>query len=126
MRVFENYEMFKLKCSICGSRNKIHTEILNPMKEMVGYTLTCCNCGEHKKFLLDYKMNGVESDQSIAFKKGKQHCIQKSYCSKKDCPLYGTCNIGQHDVDFKEPKEIENTNKEPSIDFELIQNPNFL
>ena len=29
MREFEKYEMFKTKCPVCGSKNKVHTELMN-------------------------------------------------------------------------------------------------
>jgi hypothetical protein len=102
MREFEKMEMFKIKCPVCGSRNKVHTELMNKFNKFVGYSLKCCNCGNYNQFLLDHETNGKE--HNLPYRQGKERCIQPSYCNKKDCPLHGTCNMEYNDVDFNDKK----------------------
>lgn len=125
MREFEKYEMFKTKCPVCGSKNKVHTELMNRQDKFVGYSLKCCNCGGYKQFLLDYDTNGKE--QMLPYKNGKQRCIQPSYCPRKDCPLYGTCTVEKDDVDFK-PQYSKNQEDDDDnhVSVELFHKPRFL
>lgn len=88
MRIFEKYEMVKIKCPVCGCKNKVHTELLDRNGVFKGYSLKCCNCGNYNRFLLNYEDNGKENE--LIFDNGRQRCIQPSFCPRKDCKLYGT------------------------------------
>ena len=88
-REFEHRHMVRQKCAICGCKNKVHTELLDLDNNLVGYSLTCCACGNKMKFSLDYKNNGT--GKKVKIHDGKQTCIQPSFCPRKDCKLYGTC-----------------------------------
>ena len=126
MREFEKYEMFKTKCPVCGSKNKVHTELMNYHNKFVGYSLKCCNCGNYNQFLLDYDTNGTKN--KVPYKDGTQRCIQPSYCPRKDCPLYGTCNVEQDDVEFKpQSARPDSENYDSStILVEVLHKPKFL
>lgn len=125
MREFEKYEMFKLKCPVCGSRNKVHTELFNRHNKFAGYSIKCCNCGNYNQFLLDYETNGKES--LYPYINGKQRCIQKHYCPKKDCPLYGTCNTKLDDVDFnKNENDIPDSDDDNIISIKVLNTSRFL
>lgn len=124
MREFEKYEMFKTKCPVCGSKNKVHTELMNNYNKFVGYSLKCCNCGNYNQFLLDYETNGKMS--KIPYKNGKQRCIQPSYCPKKDCPLYGTCTVEKDSINFNEPKKNIYDPKDNTVSIDVINTPRFL
>lgn len=104
MREFEKFEMFKMKCPVCGCKNKLHTELMDKYNRFLGYTLKCCNCGNTYTFLLDAYNNGQE--KPVPVKTGKERCIQLTYCNRKGiCPLYGTCTVEINDVDFKPAKK---------------------
>ena len=54
-REFATSEVIRQKCSICGSKNKLYTEIQYKGIHY-GYMLTCCNCG-HVDIFMD-SLNG--------------------------------------------------------------------
>ena len=123
MREFEDREMVKSKCIICGCKNKLHTELLNRSRKFIGYKLTCCACGNSNDFMLNYKENGIPTPEPIdVYMMGKQKCIQPSYCPRKDCKLYGTCNPEKN----KKPKPTKQPSNENILNVEVINRPNFL
>ena len=126
MREFEFYEMIKIKCPVCGCKNKVHTELLDRYNVFKGYSLKCCGCGNYNQFLLNYKDNGNRDDAPV-FVNGKQRCIQPSFCPRKDCKLYGTCKKNIKYVDSNRfqvpPKHLSNEN---ILDVEVYEKPNFL
>ena len=125
MREFEKMEMFKIKCPVCGSKNKVHTELMNKDSKFVGYSLKCCNCGNYNQFLLDHDTNGKENN--LPYSQGLQRCIQPSFCPRKDCALYGTCNMKYNDVDFNDKKgTIENLDDENVSHIEIFHKSRFL
>lgn len=132
MREFEKYEMFKSKCPVCGSKNKVYTELMSITDKFVGYSLKCCNCGNYKQFILDHHSNG--KIYNTPNKNGKQHCIQMSYCPKKDCPLYGTCKLKNNAVDFPDngKKDFQTINDggsledQNTVDMVVLNSPKFL
>jgi len=128
MREFEKYEMFKTKCPVCGSKNKVHTELMNINDNFAGYSLKCCNCGNYNQFLLDHHTNGRVIQWP--YKNGKQRCIQFSYCPRKDCALYGTCNLDCDSVDFEENEQNNCVPGDDEVDntaiIEVVNTPRFL
>ena len=133
MREFEKYEMFKAKCPVCGCKNKVHTELKSITDRFVGYSLKCCGCGKYNEFILDHHSNGKLF--SIPHKKGIQRCIQMSYCPKKDCPLYGTCNLDHNSVNFDDKNlkksynpcgENDNMNEDDTVTMTVLNGPKFL
>ena len=132
MRIFEKYEMRKQKCHICGSRNKVHTELLNRQGKFVGYTLKCCNCGRVDTFFLDYKTNGCPFVQrEHDYIEGKDRCIRSSYCPKTNCRLYGKNAMDPESNKFKDDDcKPKNPNYDDDYDtdatVELIHKPRFL
>ena len=54
MREFEDLEMTKQKCFICGCKNKVHTELFDRTNRFIGYRLKCCACGNTHDFLLNH------------------------------------------------------------------------
>jgi len=86
-REFELRELRSIKCPICGSRNKLHTELLDPRnREFVGYTFKCCSCGHVTEMLLDAKNNGKSHESYVS---GRSMCIQPSFCPHTECPFHG-------------------------------------
>ena len=125
MREFEKYEMFKMKCPVCGSKNKVHTELISKENKFIGYSLKCCNCGNYNQFLLNYETNGKNSQ--LPYKDGIQRCIQPSYCPRKDCALYGTCNMTYNDVQFNDKKTTNCTLDDDNVShIEIFHTPRFL
>jgi hypothetical protein len=121
MREFEKFEIFKTKCPVCGSRNKVHTEIMNADKELVGYSLKCCGCGNYNQFLLDYITNGKR--KKLPYINGEEICIQPSYCPKVDCPLYKKCK----DKPDKNPRPTRNKEEiNTNMDIHVFNKPKFL
>ena len=132
MREFEKWELAVWKCPVCGCKNKIHTQLIDPnTQEYVGYTLKCCACGDYHEFFNEHESNGVQGRPN--FKYGRQRCIQMSFCPHKDCKLYGTCTPKDP---CKQPKKPCNcpTNSRgccppPQIDkvtYQIIEEPKFL
>lgn len=128
MREFEKYEMFKIKCPVCGCKNKVHTELLDINNVFKGYSLKCCGCGNYNRFLLNYKDNGTGNDTQH-LTNGKQRCVQPSFCPRKDCKLYGTCKVKNPDSGSN---KFPNRAKQPSnenimdLDIEVFEKPRFL
>lgn len=86
-REFELRELRSIKCPICGSRNKLHTELLDATKsELMGYTFKCCSCGHVTEMLIDAKNNGTSH---ASYVKGRSMCIQPSFCPHTECPFHG-------------------------------------
>lgn len=96
MREFAKSEIIRQKCGICGSKNKMYTEILfngNPY----GYMLTCCNCG-HIDTFMDSEIGSGGLIRGW-MREGKRICIQLTSCKKKDCPLHGTSKLWDDSTD---------------------------
>lgn len=89
MREFAKDEIIKYKCLVCGSRNKMYTE-LSFHGKLVGYNLRCCNCGDMKLFTSDNGA-GIQFIES-QLKPERSFCIQNSGCPHTECKLYGTCH----------------------------------
>lgn len=86
MREIEMFEINKMKCPVCGCRNKVYTELLDPSGHHVGFSLKCCACGSYKEFLHDRQYNGAPHP---CYHSGRQRCIQPSYCPQRlHCKLY--------------------------------------
>lgn len=121
MREFESREIFRAKCIVCGCKNKVHTELLDRSGKFVGYNLKCCACGNSNDFMLNYEDNGVYSPSPFGpYRKGRQTCIQPSFCPRKDCKLYGTCKKN------KKPKPDKQPSKDNILNVEVVHRPNFL
>ena len=90
MREFELFEINKAKCPVCGSRNKIYTELLDwNTKHHIGYTLKCCHCGNFKEFFNEHESNGnIPSSPHPRAISGEQKCFQHAFCPHTDCKLY--------------------------------------
>jgi len=88
-REFAKSEIIRQKCSICGIKNKLFTELVYEGK-MIGYKLTCCNCGQCDTFFFN--------DDHIAphlYNKGREVCIQVTTCKNKKCPYYRLYSLHQ-------------------------------
>lgn len=80
MREIEFREIFRAKCSNCGCKNKVHSELMDENNKFVGYGLKCCNCGKYTEYLLDVENNGTPH---ASYKVGFQSCINPSFCPYK-------------------------------------------
>lgn len=97
MREFEMYEIVNNdKCLVCGCRNKVHTERKDRTGKFIGYSLTCCGCGNIRIFDLNYENNGNISKSQVIVYNGKQRCIRKSYCPRKDCKFYNSGDFDEN------------------------------
>ena len=81
-REFSKSEIIRQKCSICGSKNKRFTQILQDGKTC-GYRLTCCNCNH-----VDTFYNKDYSTDIGSTTKGLEVCIQVTTCNCKACKYY--------------------------------------
>ena len=129
MREFERREIFTSKCIICGCKNKIHTELLNRNNKFVGYSLTCCGCGNKHDFMLDYQDNGSTDPVvvSMDYHKGRQRCIRPSYCPRTDCKLYNLCFCDDDcKCNYKTHPNDKNQGEDNKIEVEVIHKPEFL
>ena len=80
------HRIHRLKCPVCGSRDK---KIMNIMKidKPVGYATECCNCGH-----IEMSANGITGFSDIiaggctisAVKCG----IANPWCPSRNCPLF--------------------------------------
>ena len=130
MREFEKYEMVKIKCPVCGCKNKVHTELLDKNNVFKGYSLKCCACGNYNRFLLNYEDNG-NSDRENVLYNGKQRCIQSSFCPRKDCKLYGTSKVknidnGNNKFPNRGKQQCNENTCCNNIDIEVYTKPKFL
>ena len=89
-REFATSEIIRQKCSICGSKNKLYTEIQYKGLHY-GYMLTCCNCG-HVDIFMD-SLNGPSGLLDSLFQKGKEICIQLTTCKKTECKFHGKSSL---------------------------------
>ena len=89
-REFSKSEIIRQKCSICGSKNKKFTEIVNADKIMRGYKLTCCNCGH-----IDTFFNNTDNIDIQTYTNEREVCIQVTTCRHKTCKYYGKYNLHQ-------------------------------
>ena len=129
MREFAKIEILGYKCHTCGCKNKMYTNLLNPATGVkLGYSLTCCNCGEILKFYNDTvdTLSAINSN-TIA---GQSYCIQPNFCPHKECPLYGTYKDDGSNADIPMNKEKKNPKEYNILDSEQltvkdIPNPNF-
>jgi hypothetical protein len=90
-REFAKSEIIRQKCSICGIKNKIFTELIYDHK-MIGYKLTCCNCGHVDTFFFN------DHDIDHLYTKGREVCIQVTTCKNKKCHLYGLYSLHQASI----------------------------
>lgn len=82
----DRHRIHRLKCPVCGSRDKKIMQILQ-LKEAVGYATECCNCGH-----VEISANGVMGLSAIigggctisAVKCG----IANPWCPSRNCPLF--------------------------------------
>ena len=88
-REFTKSEIIRHKCSICGIKNKLFTELTYDDK-FIGYSLTCCNCGHSDTFIIND--NHISSH---LYTKGREVCIQVTTCKNKKCPYYGKYSLHQ-------------------------------
>ena len=132
MREFENFEQIKMKCPICGSRNKIYTELIDVKhKTHRGYTIKCCHCGWFGEFYNSHEKNGSDCKDCQNTIVGRQKCYRWTFCPHKDCRLYNTCNIHKFPEDqYKESKAKEKKDNYPycqeHVTFHECNSPRFL
>lgn len=86
-REFSTSEIIRQKCSICGIKNKIYTDLIYKKKH-IGFMLTCCNCG-HKDIFMDSEL----SAKNINYTTGQSVCIQVTTCNNKACEYYGKYSL---------------------------------
>jgi hypothetical protein len=84
MRPIWTRQIIKWKCHICGSRNKIFTELVNTCTgKPVGYTLKCCHCGYINRYIGSPESFIDENDNNIA--QGESYCIRLRACPRSGC-----------------------------------------
>ena len=101
----------KLKCLSCGSRDKRVSIIrFGHKNERIGFTTTCCNCGETKKYVFrEKKKDPINNRALVAMNEGRCHvtdifcAIPHPFCDKKECSLYNRCVKGK-DLTYKDLK----------------------
>ena len=50
---------WNFNCKVCGFNNKLFRVIINRDNKIIGYSLTCCQCGRVHEFHIDIEDNGV-------------------------------------------------------------------
>ena len=83
MRFIWTRQILKWKCFICGSRNKIFTELLDECGNPCGYTLKCCNCGYVHRYI--GSPNNFIDENNNNVKQGESYCIRLRFCPRKNC-----------------------------------------
>lgn len=82
----DRHRIHRLKCPVCGSRDKKIMKILQ-LKEPVGYATECCNCGH-----VEISANGVMGLSAIiggGCTISAVECgIANPWCPSRDCPLF--------------------------------------
>ena len=90
MRDFEQAEIFKYKCPMCGSLNKKHVPIMYK-HQPYGYSLHCCNCGHVEQFITPPKsLDGLYNGFFNAGEVSEQKCYALNKCDIENCPWFGT------------------------------------
>lgn len=86
MRKIEMFEIKRLKCPVCGCRNKVYTELKDIHTNLIGYSIKCCSCGHYAEFFLEHTNDGRPHCQ---YQEGRRICIQPSFCPwRHECKLY--------------------------------------
>jgi hypothetical protein len=104
----------------------VHTDLLNPANEVVGYRLRCCGCGRNEEFLLDHENNGYNEPykNDLNLHKGDEFCIRLNYCPRKDCKLY---NKHFHENEHRNEDPYKQHSKDSGkIEVEVLHKPHFL
>jgi hypothetical protein len=92
MREFARSETMLEKCHYCGCKNKLYTDIIDNLNNVVGHTLRCCNCGRTVTFIYPQFTQTTSLDYiNHKLHAGSQKCIRESYCPHTNCGLYNTC-----------------------------------
>lgn len=90
MREIGKTEIFRYKCSICGSNNKKFIPIMWK-KIPYGYALHCCNCGHVDEFIHPPKhIGGLYNGNFEMGGTSTQRCYMLNECPHKTCQLYGS------------------------------------
>lgn len=89
-REFATDEIIRQKCSICGSKNKLYTQITYKGVQY-GYMLTCCNCGHVDTFMDSYKSPAGTVEGQL--QNGYEVCIQLTTCKNTKCKYYNTSTL---------------------------------
>ena len=101
----------KLKCLTCGSRDKrVSILAYGPKNEKIGFTTTCCNCGQTLTYKFkDKKSNPINNKELALMLEGRCHvscmfcAIPHPFCPNKKCDLYNKCTCNK-DLRFKDIK----------------------
>lgn len=124
-REFSTSEIIRQKCSICGSKNKIYTDLVSNKKH-VGFTLTCCNCGHEDVFV-----NNDLVSKKGTYKSGESVCIHVSPCDHKTCKYYGKYSLKDaaemitnllNGIDIKDNNSNNNETSSNKIPTHVIEN----
>ena len=86
MRPIWMRQIIKWKCFICGSRNKIYTELKNKCNDECGYTLKCCHCGYIHRYIETPEDFIDENNNNVT--QGESYCIRLRYCPKRGGCIY--------------------------------------
>jgi hypothetical protein len=86
--------VWNFNCKVCGFNNKLFRVIIDRNKKIIGYSLTCCQCGNVHEFHINIEDNGIYNvlTSMLYYNKGLDVCMQPTTCNHKKCPLWGTCN----------------------------------
>lgn len=102
MRKIGKREIDRHKCIMCGSKNKLISDIVFN-EEVHGHIIRCCACGHLEQFI-DKSM--IPQDlYSKNVKIVPSNCIQSVPCPYTDCPYYAWAD------EWKEGEPVETGNK---------------
>lgn len=129
----ENFDIAFLRntwnfnCKICGFNNKLFRVIINRDRKIIGYSLTCCQCGHVHEFHIDIEDNGVYNllTSMLYYNKGLDVCLQPTTCNHKKCPLWGTCKEPIYDKKIKYIQHGSNIDNN-IIDIQVLKEPKYL
>lgn len=118
---------WNFNCKVCGFNNKLFRVIINRDNKIIGYSLTCCQCGKVHEFHIDIEDNGVYNllTSNLFYNKGLDVCLQPTTCNHKHCPLYGTCTGPDFYKKIEHHQHGSNIDKN-IIDIEVLKQPKYL
>lgn len=91
MRPIWTRQIIKWKCFVCGSRNKIFTELKDSNGDYCGYSLKCCHCGYVHRYIGSPEDFIDENDNKVT--QGESYCIRLRYC-----PRWQKCRYGNKEL----------------------------
>lgn len=120
--------VWNFNCKTCGFNNKLFRVIINRANKIIGYSLTCCQCGHVHEYHIDIEDNGIYNflTSMLYYNKGMDICLQPTTCTHKQCPLYGTCTGPDFDKKLKSCQHGCNEINKNIIDIQVMKQPKYL